>query len=109
EVPYGRQKLQITSLEIEPMERSLVVNKAEHTLNIAVRLKEETAIDEVVVVGLTEKRKLETSGFAVAVIETGKAALQSIQTNELLDRSAGIRIRQDGGLGSHIHYNINGL
>lgn len=109
EVPYGHQKLQITSIEIEPIERNLVFNKAEHTLNISVRLKEETAIDEVVVVGLTEKRKLETSGFAVAVIETGKAALQSIQTNELLDRSAGIRIRQDGGLGSHIHYNINGL
>jgi outer membrane receptor protein involved in Fe transport len=57
----------------------------------------------------TVKREIETSGFAVNVIETAKAALQSVQTNELLDRSAGVRIRQDGGMGSHIHYNINGL
>lgn len=109
QVPYGRHKLLITSIEIEPSERTVVVQRPSHVVNISLQLKDETEIEEVVIVGQTEKRKMETSGFAVAVIETGKAALQSIQTNELLDRSAGIRIRQDGGLGSHIHYNINGL
>lgn len=61
------------------------------------------------IVARSDKKEIETKGFAVNVIETQQAALQTIQTNELLDRSAGVRIRQDGGLGSHIHYNINGL
>ncbi len=108
-VPFGTQRLVITSLEVETAERELMVNQSRHILNIELALKDETEIDEVLVVGETEKRKLETSGFAVSVIETQHAALRNLTTNELLDRSAGVRIRQDGGLGSHIHYNINGL
>ena len=69
----------------------------------------EITLNEVVISANTEKREIETTGFAVSVIESQKAALQSLQTNELLDRTAGIRIRQDGGLGSRIDYNINGL
>ena len=66
-------------------------------------------IGEVVISAKTEKRKLETAGFAISAIEPSKSALQSLQTNELLDRTAGVRIRQDGGLGSRVNYNINGL
>ncbi len=109
DVPFGKHRLLISSLEIEPLERELLIDRTRHTLNLPLRLKGETAIDEVLIFGETEKRKLETSGFAVAVIETGEASLRNLTTNELLDRSAGVRIRQDGGLGSHIHYNINGL
>ena len=66
-------------------------------------------LDEVVVVGKSEKEKIETKGFAVNVIEIKKASLQSIQTNELLDRTAGVRVRQNGGLGSATNYNLNGM
>jgi len=109
DVPFGTQRLVLTSLEVETAQRELLVNQFRHTLDIELSLKDETEIDEVLVVGETEKRKLETSGFAVSVIETHEASLRNLTTNELLDRSAGVRIRQDGGLGSHIHYNINGL
>ena len=66
-------------------------------------------LDEVFVVGKSEKEKIETKGFAVNVIEIKKASLQSIQTNELLDRTAGVRVRQNGGLGSATNYNLNGM
>ena len=52
---------------------------------------------------------LEKRGFAVNVIETQQIALQSVQVNDILDRTAGVRIRQDGGMGSKVNYNINGL
>lgn len=55
------------------------------------------------------KTEIEKEGYAVNVIETKELSLRNIQTNELLDRSAGVRIRQNGGLGSHTHYNINGM
>ena len=55
------------------------------------------------------KSKIEKEGFAVNVIETNDAALRNIQTNELLDRSVGVRVRQNGGLGSSVDYNLNGL
>lgn len=66
-------------------------------------------IDEVVVTGKSIKTEMQTSGFAVDVVETQKLAVQSVQTNELLDRTSGVRIRQDGGLGSRTRYSINGF
>ena len=55
------------------------------------------------------KSKLEKEGFAMNVIETKDAAVRNIQTNELLDRTAGVRVRQNGGLGSSVNYNLNGM
>ncbi|MDR1527003.1 MAG: TonB-dependent receptor [Dysgonamonadaceae bacterium] len=66
-------------------------------------------LDEVFIFGKSEKEKIETKGFAVNVIEIKKASLQSIQTNELLDRTAGVRVRQNGGLGAATNYNLNGM
>lgn len=55
------------------------------------------------------KEKLEREGFAVNVVETKDMVIRNIQTTELLDRTAGLRLRQDGGLGSRINFNINGM
>ncbi|CAH0334533.1 Vitamin B12 transporter BtuB [Flavobacterium sp. CECT 9288] len=63
----------------------------------------------VIVKGKPKKQKLETSGFAVAIIETKEASLRNLTTNELLDRSVGVRVRQNGGIGSNVEYNLNGM
>ncbi|WP_128331044.1 TonB-dependent receptor plug domain-containing protein [Apibacter sp. HY039] len=55
------------------------------------------------------KSELEKKGFAVNVIETKEASERNTQTLELLDQSVGVRIRQDGGLGSNYQFNINGM
>ncbi|MDO4224779.1 MAG: TonB-dependent receptor plug domain-containing protein [Bergeyella zoohelcum] len=55
------------------------------------------------------KNQLEKEGFAVNVVETKEMAMRNVQTTELLDRTAGLRLRQDGGLGSRINFNINGM
>ena len=66
-------------------------------------------ITEVVVRAQSQARQIKDRGFAVGVVETQNLALQNIQTSELLDRTAGIRIRQSGGMGSSHDFNINGL
>src|SRR3546814_15230075 len=70
---------------------------------------EVTQLDEANVSHNTEKREIETQGFAVAVVETKEASVRNIQTNELLYRTVGVRVRQSGGLGSEIEYNLNGM
>src|SRR5690606_10167800 len=64
---------------------------------------------EVVVKHVSAKKEIEEKGFAVSVIETKEAGLRNLQTNELLDRTVGVRIRQNGGLGADVNYNINGM
>jgi len=108
-LPGGTYDLEVSSLEIQTQVFRTTVSKSAAAIKLTVRPETGKMLEEVSVRRKTEKNEIETKGFAVNVIETKTAALQSLQTNELLDRSAGVRIRQDGGLGSHIHYNINGL
>ena len=108
ELPFGQYLLEVSSVEIKPETFSVnyTGNYRTTTFEVAPALR---SLDEVVVRGNSHKRTLETRGFAVSVLEPQAIALQSIQTNELLDRTVGVRIRQEGGLGSRTNYNINGL
>ncbi|EDM44926.1 tonB-linked outer membrane receptor P92 [unidentified eubacterium SCB49] len=67
------------------------------------------SLDQVLVQGKSEKAKIETSGFAVDVVKLEEASLRNIQTNELLNTTVGVKIRQNGGLGSETNYSLNGL
>src|SRR5690606_28256732 len=108
-VPYGKYSISVTSIEIEPKRMELTVSRATHRLDVEVEKKDQVGIEEVTVNRMTQKKEMETSGFAVAVIETKEASLRNLTTNELLDRAVGVRVRQNGGIGSQIEYNLNGM
>lgn len=108
-IPYGKYTLEISSIEIVFKKLELNINKIENLINVSVKANENKTLNEVNIVGKTEKKKIETSGFAVAIIETKEASLRNLTTNELLDRSVGVRVRQNGGVGSPIEYNLNGM
>lgn len=67
------------------------------------------ALNNVAIKGKSFAKKLESKGFAVTVIETKEASLRNLQTNELLNQTAGVKVRQNGGLGSSVEYNLNGM
>lgn len=108
-VPYGSYTLFISSLEAG--QASIAVKADATTKSVKARLKGLTdgELNEVTVQGKTEKRRIETSGFAVNVVDTKEASLRNLQTNELLNRTVGVRVRQGGGIGSDANYNVNGM
>lgn len=108
-VPYGNQEIQVTSVEIAPKTVKFNVQRPKHHFPITVESTGDIAIESVEVSRMTEKKSMETSGFAVAVIETKEASLRNLTTNELLDRAVGVRVRQNGGEGAPIEYNLNGM
>lgn len=108
-VPQGKYTLLVSSVEIQPKKLKVDINKNYPDLHIHISPKGDMALDEVRIERKTVKKKIETSGFAVAVIETKEASLRNLTTNELLDRAVGVRVRQNGGEGSPIEYNLNGM
>lgn len=105
----GTYTLVISSLETEPKSLKVTVENSGKVVNVSVKASGDRALKQVSVEGKTEKKKMETSGFAVAVIETKEASLRNLTTNELLDRAVGVRVRQNGGEGAPIEYNLNGM
>ncbi|PZX54923.1 TonB-dependent receptor [Algoriphagus chordae] len=108
-VPYGKYMAQVSSLEIEKKEFEIESTVASKPITTVLKRSSHTDLDEVSVIGESYKTQVEKSGFAVNIIDTKEASLRNIQTNELLNTTVGVKIRQNGGLGSEVNYSLNGL
>ncbi|UZH54102.1 TonB-dependent receptor [Salinimicrobium tongyeongense] len=89
--------------------RELVIKGEDLVQNFQIKNTDDYELGEVLLNVESVKSEIEKKGFAVNVIETEEAAVRNIQTNELLNRSVGVKIRQGGGLGSSVDYNLNGM
>ncbi len=108
-VKPGVYTLVITSIETLVKNTKVTMEAISTTMNVRVQTKENTDLKQISIEGKTLKKAAETSGFAVAIIETKEASLRNLTTNELLDRAVGVRVRQNGGIGSNVEYNLNGM
>ena len=108
-IPYGKYTLEIQMMGFQKLTRDIQVNAKTSPLKLTLKENVQQLKEAVVEAPKTEAEEIEESGFSVDVIEMEEAEKQSIQTNDLLDQTAGVRIRQDGGLGSRVRYNLNGL
>ncbi len=105
----GLYRIKILSIEIEPFEQEIVIDHTLKRIKFNVKPASSQQLEEVYIERKTIKKEIELSGFAAHVIETKSAALRNAQTNDLLDRSVGVRVRQQGGLGAAVDYNLNGM
>ncbi|WP_188625610.1 TonB-dependent receptor [Pedobacter quisquiliarum] len=108
-VKYGSYTLVVSALQTDAKSVSVKVGTGNTVMNVKVKSAGARALEQVFIEGKTEKKTIETSGFAINVVETKEASLRNVQTNELLDRTVGVRVRQNGGLGSAVEYNLNGM
>ena len=109
-LPAGKHTVTATMVGYESQHADIEVTEGKTIiLNIRLKKSKQEDLEEVTVETMTKKRALETQGFAVAIIDTKEAALRNLTTNELLDRAVGVRVRQNGGLGSQVEYNLNGM
>ncbi len=109
DIPFGKYHVQISSIEIEKKEFEVEFSASTESLTTILKRSGDTNLEEVQVYGESYKTQVEKSGFAVNVIDTKEASLRNIQTNELLNTTVGVKIRQNGGLGSEVNYSLNGL
>ncbi|MCK3683106.1 TonB-dependent receptor [Maribellus sp. YY47] len=108
--PFGEHTISVSFVGYAKTSKTIKTNPANNRVKLDIVLKENTEnLNEVTVKGKTKKTELETQGFAVNAVKTKEASLRSIQANELLNTTVGVKIRQSGGLGSSVEYSLNGL
>lgn len=91
-------------------ESKQVALKAGQQINLNFSLKkDQQQLHDVNINGKTKTQQVKESGFAVNAIETKKYANTTADLNQILNRSTGVRIREQGGLGSDFKFSINGL
>jgi len=109
-LPKGKHRVVVSFLGYRSRSMIIEVNENHRDIKVDFTLQESLEnLDEVTVNGKTKETELETEGFAVNAVKTQEASLRNIQTNELLNTTVGVKIRQNGGLGSDVSYSLNGL
>ncbi|MDE6696013.1 MAG: TonB-dependent receptor plug domain-containing protein [Muribaculaceae bacterium] len=67
------------------------------------------ALDEVKIYGKSSAKKLEEGAFAVNAVEITPNVNRSVTLNDIVDRTAGVKVRREGGMGSEFDLTINGM
>ncbi|MCG1035363.1 TonB-dependent receptor [Polaribacter sargassicola] len=107
-IPFNTYKIQFHSLNTIKKEITVTLNTKKKEINTSLELTK-NQLDEVKITSKTAETKKETEGFAVNIIKTKEASIRNVQTNELLNSTVGVKLRQNGGLGSNVEYSLNGL
>ncbi len=78
-------------------------------LNFKLEPDPTTTLTDAVVLGKSVIKQVEESGFNVVAIDATPYHNSSINITQVLDRTPGVKIQQEGGLGSSTNTTINGL
>tara|TARA_R110002051_G_scaffold34256_3_gene76288 strand:+ start:5266 stop:7683 length:2418 start_codon:yes stop_codon:yes gene_type:complete len=109
-VPLGNYNIVVSFIGYTTQSKAIEIVENSRNIKVNYTLKENVEnLDEVNVNGKSKETQIETKGFAVSALKTEEASLRNIQTNELLNTTVGVKIRQNGGLGSDVTYSLNGL
>lgn len=108
-VPYGSHHLELSGIGYENQAYAVLVDRPSITGITVVLASTNHELGTVEVIGKTEGKKLRESGYNVNIIETAPYANTNSDINQILNRSTGVRIREQGGLGSNYSFAINGL
>lgn len=66
-------------------------------------------VDEVLVIGKSEARRVKELSLPVAAIDLQQLRSTNKDMNRLLNTATGVRVREEGGLGSGYSFNLNGF
>jgi len=110
EIPRaGNYTLVVNALGFKKKRIDVQIDKNENkTLNI----KLETQIDqigEVIINAETFSSQQNKSELQIESLDAMKVQQQAINTTDLLRRASGVLVRQQGGFGSQVNVNLNGL
>lgn len=115
----GRYRLENLSpgsyvLSVSFLGYKTVENKVELRKNSKVTLHfklepDARELESVSVIGRSEAKEINRQAFNVTAVEARKLHNSTLDLSHALDRVSGVRVRENGGLGSRINFSLNGF
>lgn len=103
----GTYTLSVSFLGYESQEKTIVL--AQDMTRDFVMEESSLSLDGVNVYGKSRSQKIREGGFAVNALDVKPIVSSLNNLTTLVDHSAGVRIRQEGGVGSDYDLSINGM
>ncbi len=108
-VSPGHYTLMITGMGYKSEQKEITVNAGQET-EISITLNEESIrMKSVTVTGRTVVQETNRQAFNVTAIDATKLYNTTLDISGALDRVAGVRVRESGGVGSNFNLSLNGF
>lgn len=105
----GKYTIQIFSIGMKAFQKEIEIGNGQ-VVELDFQLSSESKqMKEVLVTGKSRLQKVSEQAFSVTAIDAKALHNTSQDLNQVLGKSAGIRIREDGGLGSNFNFSLNGF
>lgn len=109
QAPAGKATLVVTYLGYKVVEKNVTLGHGQ-TYRFKFQMQPETiTLNEVMVMGKSNARKVSESAYNVVAIEAKRLYNSSLDMSHALDRISGVRIRENGGVGSGYSFSLNGF
>lgn len=109
QLPPGNYLLQVSFLGFISTSRQVSL-KANQKLSVDFSLKKDPhELSNISIVGKTKTQEIKESGFTVNALDVKKFSNLTSDLNQVLNRSVGVKVREQGGLGSTFNFSLNGL
>lgn len=108
-IPAGKRILVISGIGVKSKKTPITVIANKTIRIVDIEVDNSVSLNEVSVLGKSEARKQQEQAFAITVLDLKRAQAISIPLNRLLNNVSGVRVRQDGGVGSNYNFSLNGF
>lgn len=103
-------KYKVTAEFIGYQSKDKIITTHEHRQYLRFELEEDAvSLNEVVIQGLSPAEKIQRLAYNVSLMETGKLKTTTMDLANVMDRISGVKIRQNGGVGSETNVSLNGF
>lgn len=104
----GQHTLLFSYVGFAEESRSVQFSASPKSLSIIMQ-EDSSILDDVVVSVKGKVDALKEQAFAVSAVDMQKIANSTFDLNQILNKSSGIKVRQQGGVGSDYNFSVNGM
>ena len=108
-IPRGNNILVISGVGFKEEQQEITIEANTETVLPDIIIDATLALNEVVVTGKSVARQQQEQAFAVSVMDISTLHNTSADVAALTNKMAGVRIREEGGVGSNYSFTLNGF
>jgi outer membrane receptor protein involved in Fe transport len=108
-VTPGKHILLVTGIGFQSLQHTIHVTAKEQTVVSLHVESASTELEEVMVLGRSEVQEANRQGYNVTAVDARQLYNTTLDLAGALDRVAGVRVRESGGVGSDFNLSLNGF
>ncbi|WP_130856985.1 TonB-dependent receptor [Olivibacter jilunii] len=107
-VANGKHRLIVSVVGFKKAEKTIQLNNSDLVVDFSLT-PDINQMEEVTVIGRTSNQEINRQAYNVTSLDASKLHNTTLDLSHALDRVSGVRVRENGGVGSTFNFSLNGF